>query len=46
MGEGEYLANSFFSDTVDDKKAIEICENLIQYSTYSNYKKPTVELFE
>jgi hypothetical protein len=46
MGEGEYLANSFFSDTVDDTKAIEICENLIQYPSYANYKKPTVELFE
>jgi hypothetical protein len=46
MGEGEYLANSFFSDTIDDNKAIEICENLIQYPSYANYKKPTKELFE
>jgi hypothetical protein len=46
MGEGEYLANSFFSDTVDDTKAIEICENLIQHPSYANYKKSTVELFE
>jgi len=46
MGEGEYLSNSFFSNTIDDNKAIEICENLIQYPSYVNYKKPTVELFE
>ena len=46
MGEGEYLANSFFSNTIDDDKAIEICENLIQYPSYANYKKPTKELFE
>jgi hypothetical protein len=46
MGEGEYLANSFFSDTIDDNKAIEICENLIRHPSYVNYKKPTVELFE
>jgi hypothetical protein len=46
MGEGTYLANSFFSDTLDDAKAIEICENLIRYPSYVNWKKPTTELFE
>jgi hypothetical protein len=46
MGEGEYLANSFFSDTIDDNKAIEICENLIRHPSYVNYKKPTMESFE
>jgi hypothetical protein len=44
MGEGEYLANSFFSNTIDDNKAIEIITDLILTPTYSSDRKHTKQL--
>jgi hypothetical protein len=44
MGEGEYLANSFFSNTIDDNKAIKIITDLILTPTYSSDRKHTKQL--
>ena len=41
MGEGEYLTNSYFSDTIDDNVAIKIISDLILKPTYSSNRKPT-----
>ena len=44
MGEGEYLTNSFFSDTIDDSEAFKIISELISSPQYSNIKKTTKQL--
>ena len=44
MGEGEYLTNSFFSDTIDDNEAVKIISELISSPQYSNIKKTTKQL--
>jgi hypothetical protein len=41
MGEGEYLTNSYFNDTIDDQVAIKIISDLILTPTYSSNRKPT-----
>lgn len=41
MGEGDYLTNSYFSDTIDDTVAIKIISDLILKPTYSSNRKPT-----
>jgi hypothetical protein len=41
MGEGDYLTNSYFSDTIDDNVAIKIISDLILTPTYSSGRKPT-----
>lgn len=41
MGEGEYLTNSYFSDTIDDDVAIKIITDLILNPVYTSEKKPT-----
>ena len=41
MGEGDYLTNSYFSDTIDDNVAIKIIRDLILTPTYSSDRKPT-----
>ena len=44
MGEGEYLTNSYFSDTIDDNVAIKIISDLILTPTYSSNRKPTTHI--
>ena len=44
MGEGEYLTNSYFSDTIDDNKAFNIISELITSSKYEAIKKRTKHL--
>lgn len=41
MGEGTYLCNSYFSDTIDDNQSISILENLIENPMYSSIRKAT-----
>ena len=41
MGEGDYLTNSYFSDTIDDGVAIRIITDLILKPTYISKRKPT-----
>ena len=41
MGEGEYLTNSYFNDTIDNDVAIKIISDLILTPTYSSNRKPT-----
>jgi len=41
MGEGDYLTNSYFSDTIDDNVAIRIITDLILKPTYISNRKPT-----
>jgi hypothetical protein len=41
MGEGEYLTNSFFSDTIDDIEAFKIISELIESPKYEAIKKNT-----
>jgi hypothetical protein len=41
MGEGDYLTNSYFSDTIDDDVAIRIITDLILKPTYTSKRKPT-----
>jgi len=44
MGEGDYLTNSYFSDTIDDNVAIKIITDLILTPTYSSDRKHTKQL--
>jgi len=44
MGEGEYLTNSFFSDTIDDDEAFRIISELITSPKFNNIKKSTKQL--
>ena len=44
MGEGEYLTNSFFSDTIDDAEAIRIISELLKSPQYDPVKKSTKQL--
>jgi hypothetical protein len=43
MGEGEYFADSYFSDTLDNDVAIRILNGLMNKSV-SNSKNPTRQL--
>jgi hypothetical protein len=44
MGEGEYFADSYFSDTLDNDVAIRIVNELINNELASSNKNPTRQL--
>jgi hypothetical protein len=44
LGEGEYLCNSYFSDTISNNKALDILRKLIANPTYTNDKKITCQI--
>lgn len=43
LGEGKYMCNSYFNDTTDEDKAVEIIESLILQPTYNTKEQPTEE---
>ena len=44
MGEGEFFADSYFSDTLDNDVAIRILNELINNELRSSSKNPTRQL--
>jgi hypothetical protein len=43
LGEGKYMCNSYFNNTTDEDKAVEIIESLILQPTYNTTEQPTKE---